>query len=175
MLTLETPRLQLRQIGRSDFELFRLLHQDPEIIRLCFDAPSMDEIKQRFEERLPVWKPGHDQWLCMTIVLKSNQAKVGVTGFKVSNRVAEVGYLMLTEYQGMGIATESLKCVLDWGISQLDVSKFNAVVTQGNHGSERVLEKCGFHIKAIEKKAYVIGGKTYHDIIYQRNVTKRGE
>ncbi|MFC5077696.1 Putative ribosomal N-acetyltransferase YdaF [Vibrio thalassae] len=170
MLTLDTPRLQLRQIDHGDFELFRKLHQDPEIIRLCFDAPPRDDIKKRFEERLPLWQPGSEHWLCMTVLSKSHQTKVGVTGFKVTNRVAEVGYLMLTEYQGMGIATESLQCILDWGISQLELSSFNAVVTRGNQASERVLEKCGFHLKAIEKNAYVIGGKTHDDMIYQRKV-----
>jgi len=48
-----------------------------------------------------------------------------------------------------------------------DINEFSAVVTEGNIGSERVLEKCGFTLQRIIPNAYQIGDRMYADHCYR--------
>ncbi|WP_394242170.1 GNAT family N-acetyltransferase [Vibrio astriarenae] len=165
---IETERLKLRQLCDCDWPLFQSLQSDPSVIELCFDKPSESEIKKNFESRLPQWNIDSKHWLCLTILDRESQKKVGVTGFCLSEGVAEVGYLLLPEFHGQGYATESLKAVLDWGNQLGAICGYQAVVTQGNTASERVLQKCGFYLSQKVENAYEIGGKLFDDHVYIR-------
>lgn len=80
---------------------------------------------------------------------------------------AEVGFLLSPEFKGRNIATESLREVLRWARDVHDIQNFNAVVTEGNVASERVLQKCGFNLEQRIADAYEIRGKLYADLIYK--------
>ncbi|WP_394152258.1 GNAT family N-acetyltransferase [Vibrio maritimus] len=167
-IAIQTERLSMAQITQADFDLFKRLQTEPKVIELCFDKPSEEEIQARFEERLPTWVKGSEEWLCLVISIKQTNEPVGVTGFKVTDDCAEVGYLLLPEFHERGIGTESLEALIKWAERDLDLNKFSAIVTKGNRGSERVLEKCGFVLTKVDKDAYQIGGQTYDDHIFHR-------
>jgi RimJ/RimL family protein N-acetyltransferase len=93
--------------------------------------------------------------------------KIGVTGFRVRDKNAEVGYLFLPEYHGFGYATESLTALIEYSKLHLGVYKFSAVVTQGNVASEKVLTKAGFVLDKVQRDSYMIAGKLYDDIFYK--------
>ncbi|EJG1183537.1 GNAT family N-acetyltransferase [Vibrio parahaemolyticus] len=161
-----TDRLKMTQITDKDWELFESLHRDPAVIRLCFDEPSPSEIKERFKSRLPRWSKTSENWLCLTMTIRETGEKIGVTGFHLIDGVADVGYLILPQYHGLGFGTESLKALINWASNELAISAFSAVVTEGNVGSEKVLIKSGFSLKTVAPNAYKIGGKLYADRIY---------
>lgn len=165
-MKIETDRLEIVQITADDWQLFQSLNQDPAVIGLCFDEPSLDEIKQSFESRLPVWNNSSTHWLCLTMALKETGEKIGVTGFRMSEGRAEVGYLILPRFHGQGLGTESLKALLKWATETQGIHSFGAIVTEGNIGSEKVLTKSGFTLKQVVPQAYEIGGKLYADHIY---------
>ncbi|MDN3679986.1 GNAT family N-acetyltransferase [Vibrio tapetis subsp. quintayensis] len=157
----------MAQITAEDWELFQSLNRNPVVISLCFDEPSSEEIKASFESRLPVWHKTSKHWLCLTITLKDTGEKIGVTGFRIHDGSAEVGFLIQPTYHGLGYGTESLKALLEWAYQEHALQSFTAVVTEGNIGSEIVLTKCGFTLKDVIPNAYEIGGKLYADHIYQ--------
>ncbi|MDD1783331.1 GNAT family N-acetyltransferase [Enterovibrio sp. ZSDZ35] len=166
-MKIDTDRLGMTQITAEDWELFQSLNRDSVVISLCFDEPSSEEIKASFESRLPVWNKTSKHWLCLTITLKDTGEKIGVTGFRIHDGAAEVGFLIQPTYHGLGYGAESLKALLEWAYQEHDLQSFNAVVTEGNIGSEKVLTKCGFTLKDVMPNAYEIGGKLYADHIYQ--------
>lgn len=168
--TVESPRLIMRPITVAEWALFKRLHRDPAIIALCFDPPDEVTLAAKFAQRLTPWHPGQNAWLCLTIIERATNQWVGVTGFRDREGVAEVGYLLLTEQQGKGYGTESLHAVIEWGRNQHAIHRYRAVVTQGNTGSERVLEKCGFRLTHIEPQAYHIAGQCYDDHIYTLSI-----
>ena len=165
-INIETKRLTLRQLSNEDWILYHELHTNPEIIALCFDERSENDVKSGFESRLPNWTADSEHWLCLVITEKESGNKVGITGFNLANGVAEIGYLLLPCFHDQGYATESLKALLAWSKNIDEIISFNAIVTKGNIGSERVLEKCGFILSRIEKNAYEIRGQLYDDHIY---------
>ncbi|SBS31209.1 Acetyltransferase (GNAT) family protein [Marinomonas spartinae] len=156
----------MTQIADNDWELFESLYRDPAVISLCFDEPSAFEIKEKFESRLPMWSKTSENWLCLTMTVRETGEKIGITGFQLIDGVANVGYLILPQYHGLGFGTESLKALINWASNEQAITEFSAVVTEGNVGSEKVLVKCGFFLKTVVPNAYEIGGKLYADHIY---------
>lgn len=85
-----------------------------------------------------------------------------------SDDSVEIGYLLLPEFHGKGIGTESLLALIDHVKQSLPMVKnINAIVTDGNVASCKVLEKAGFELVEREENAYQIGGKLYDDLIYR--------
>lgn len=166
-MKIQSKRLTMEQIAPQDWPLYQALNQDPDVIRLCFDPLSPEAIKESFESRLPQWSKGAEHFLCLTVTLNETQEKIGVTGFKVSDGIAEVGYLFLSQHHGLGYGTESLRALVQWAAEHLQLESFNAVVTEGNIGSEKVLTKTGFVLHQVVPDAYQIGGKLYADHIYR--------
>ncbi|WED27613.1 GNAT family N-acetyltransferase [Vibrio sp. DW001] len=165
-MPLVSERLEMVQITKNDEDLFRLLHTKPAVISLCFDPPSSQEIKAKFESRLLDWDIDSENWLCLVMREKSSGSRIGITGFQLIEGVAEVGYLLLPEFHGKGYGTESLSSLIHWASNFLDILRYQAIVTEGNTGSERVLIKCGFSLTKIDPGAYSIGNKRYDDYIY---------
>jgi len=169
VINLDTPRLLMRQIIEEDWPLFCQLHQEPTVIELVFDEPPLDDIKVRFNSRLPKWTVAAEHWLCLVIIDKETGMPVGVTGFQIDENDrsrAEVGYLLIPEHHGKGYGTESLQKLVQFAIDELNLSCLTATVTDGNDASCRVLEKCGFVFSQRHPDAYEIRQRCYDDLIY---------
>ena len=75
--------------------------------------------------------------------LKTNEF-LGRAGFaELSNGEIEVGYLLLKEYWGKGIATEALSTLLDWAGKALSVPRILAYAPINHHASIGVMKKVG--------------------------------
>lgn len=167
-MDIRSERLSMTQISIDDWALFVALHTDANVTALCFDQPTMAEIKARFEARLVPWSTDVEHWLCLTIRHRITNEKLGVTGFCLREGVAEVGYLMLPKFHGQGYASESLAALLAWAVNELGIHRFKAVVTEGNDASARVLLKNGFELVSVTPQAYKIGGHLYADQTFMR-------
>ncbi|WP_070966488.1 GNAT family N-acetyltransferase [Vibrio sonorensis] len=173
MIVINSERLTMGQIINDDWSLFLRLNQEPEVTRYAFDPPSEQEIKARFESRLPKWKWGSEHWLCLTIRDKESGEAIGVTGLCISDKEkgdVEVGYLLLPEFHGKGFGTESLIALIGHVVSAFPITCITAIVTDGNIASCKVLEKSGFTLEEREADAYEIGGKLYDDLIYRKHI-----
>ena len=167
LLNIETNRLILSPLQQQHWPLFLRLHTDPQIVALCFDVPPEDIIRQKFTARLEPWTAESERWLGLVVTDKTSGAELGVTGFLLKDGIAEVGYLFLPQFYGRGYAAESLQGLINWAAATQQISRYQAVVTEGNGASERVLTKCGFVLERITANAHRIGGKYFADHIYQ--------
>ncbi|MBT0082724.1 GNAT family N-acetyltransferase [Vibrio alginolyticus] len=156
----------MTQISEEDWDLYKSLNQDPAVIKFCFNEPSLEDIGEHFNSRLPDWDITSEHWLCLSITLIETGEKIGVIGLRVLDSETEVGFLIHTRFHGKGYGTESLKALLRWAYKLYDIRLFNAVVTEGNVASEKVLTKCGFSLIKVIPNAYEIGGKLYADHVY---------
>ncbi|QUM86226.1 GNAT family N-acetyltransferase [Moritella sp. 28] len=172
-MQITTQRLSMCQITEQDWPLFLRLHTESRVIEKCFDQPSDDDIRVKFESRLPNWSVTSGAWLCLVITDVETNTAVGITGFDYDGRSAEVGYLLLPEYFGLGYATESLLGVIAWAMRVHLISVFQGIVTEGNVVSEKVLAKCGFKLDEVIPQAYSIGGVLYADWIYKLNTSSQ--
>ena len=75
--------------------------------------------------------------------LKTNEF-LGRAGFaELKNGEIEVGYLLLKEHWGKGIATEALSALLDWAGKALSVPCILAYAPINHHASVGVMKKAG--------------------------------
>jgi ribosomal-protein-alanine N-acetyltransferase len=58
--------------------------------------------------------------------------------------VAEIGYRIAQQNTGHGLATSALRYMIEIASQRWQLKMLNAVVTENNNASMRVLEKCGF-------------------------------
>lgn len=98
--------------------------------------------------------------------ITTKEGIVGVTGihpFKgIYKYSAEVGYWIGEPFWGQGIATESVKWITNFAWTQTDLVRLEAGVFSFNKASMRVLEKCGYSLEAIKRKALFKNG-SFHD------------
>ena len=71
----------------------------------------------------------------------------------VYRKTAELGYFIGEEYWGQGIATEAIKQMVKYVQKKFDLVRIDADVFEFNKASMRALEKNGFHLESIRKKA----------------------
>lgn len=174
MLEITTSRLRLRQINTTDWPLFVRLHKEEAVIRYVFDEPSMEEIAAKFRILLPTWQARPRQWLCLVVCCIESGSLLGTMAFIITDaehNTAEFGYMFLPEHFGKGYATEALLAAQNFALS-LGIPTLQATVTEGNTGSCRVLEKCGFVLSKRIEKAYSINNVLYADLIYSYHINK---
>ena len=66
---------------------------------------------------------------------------------------AEIGYWIAEEHWGKGIGTEAVSKMTDNVFSDTKIVRLTAPVFNPNKASMRVLEKCGYTLEAIRRKA----------------------
>jgi len=75
--------------------------------------------------------------------LKTNEF-LGRAGFaELNNGEIEVGYVLLKEYWGKGVASEALSALLDWAGKALSVPRILAYTPINHHASIGVMKKAG--------------------------------
>ena len=165
-MIIRSLRLNMTPITQQDWPLFQLLNTTPDVIAQCFDEPAEPELQQKFQSRLQPWHKDASHWRCLVIRRLDTGEAIGVSGMCMAEGIAEVGYLLLPHFFGQGFGTESLQALIEWAAITQEITRFKAVVTEGNTASERVLQKAGFKLVEMVPDAHSIGGKRYADHIY---------
>jgi len=166
MISLTTPRLTMKSIAREDWPLFLTLHQDPAVMRFINDIEISGEIRHRFDQRLGRWDKYADFWLCMVIRERETGVAIGLTGFFPDwkpYKQAEVGFMLLPEYQGKGYGEESLREVVKYAFEVCGFHRLQANVLEGNMASRGLLEKCGFQLEGCLRESYRLGAEWKND------------
>lgn len=86
----------------------------------------------------------------------------------VYQKTAEVGYWLGEPYWGKGIATEALGALTRHAWDQTDFVRLQGGVFGGNRASMRVMEKSGYHLEAVHRRAIFKDGKILDEFLYVR-------
>lgn len=81
-------------------------------------------------------------------------------------RSAEVGYWIGEPYWGHGIATEALRQMVSYTFTYFDIVRIYAEVFENNKASMRVLEKNGFYLEGVRRKAVFKNDQLMDDYIW---------
>jgi ribosomal-protein-alanine N-acetyltransferase len=94
---------------------------------------------------------------------------IGVMLFEQNHRKnVEVGYFVGEEFWGKGLATEALRLMMPHILENFDVIRIFGVVLENNRSSMRVLEKNGFTLECIHRKASVKNDQVLDEYIWVR-------
>lgn len=103
------------------------------------------------------------------IVLKRHHKLIRIIGhyrIQPEHYRAEIGYMLLSEFQGKGFVTEAIKEALNYGFKIMKLHSVEAIIDPKNFASERVLQKSGFVKEAHLKENEYFDGKFLDTVIY---------
>ena len=140
-MMIETEHLILRNWQESDALALYQMCRDKTLRR---SGVAYFESIQDAEEAIGFWaKDSHFK----AIIHRENGKLIGFISLGDMNRYegyVELEYAIAVEYRNRGYATEAVKCMVDYGFSEMELSVIAAWVRSHNHESVRVLEKCAF-------------------------------
>ena len=135
MIKLNTERLIIYTASRDEMQKI-------------IDEEADEILKTAYREMLQGASDHPDQWewYAIWIIERKDGSRVGDLCFKGLNDdgSVEIGYGILTEYQGRGYATEAVDAMVSWALRRPEVIRVEAETEPDNKASQRVLEKCGF-------------------------------
>lgn len=145
---IETERIRLRLIDRSDLDSIHTLHSLPETDKYnALGIPnSIEETKAIIEPWIKENRSEEIKNYTFAIDNKSNGKFMGLFGLKIGHQKykrAEVWYKIHSDYWKKGYATEALKAIIDFGFDALKLHRIEAGCAVENIGSIKVLEKSG--------------------------------
>lgn len=79
---------------------------------------------------------------------------------------AELGYLLLPDMWSKGIMSEAVRRICEIAFKELDIVRITGQVYEPNAASRRILEKNGFELEGILKKAVFKEGKMWNLCVY---------
>lgn len=149
---LETSRLILRRVGFDDAPfLVTLLNQPSFLANIGDRGVRNEEDARRYMREGPMAmyeKHGFGLW---HTARRSDGAAIGLCGLLKRDILPDVdiGYAFLPEYWGVGYAFEAADAVMRHGARKFGLKRIIGVVSEGNTGSIRVLEKLGLSFEQL--------------------------
>lgn len=102
-----------------------------------------------------------------------NNELAGEIGISIKDDVfrlnAEIGYFIAEPFWGKGLATEAIKRMTEYAFATFDVVRIVAGVFEFNKASMKALEKNGYYLESIRKKAVIKNGKIIDDYIWVKS------
>ena len=141
---LTTGRLTLRQLVIDDEQEIFTLRSDSEINKYLDRQLSVTiEDARNFINKVNANINKNDS-LYWAITLPDRKRVVGTIclfGFSAENGNCEIGYELLTNFQGQGIMNETVEKVIDYAFNTIKVQKIEAFLHRDNQRSINLLEK----------------------------------
>ena len=143
---LETERLRLRWLTLDDAPLLLDVWNNPDFIHYVGDRGirTLDQARDAMEQGILATYRDH-AYGPFRIELKSGEP-VGISGlFKREHMpFPDIGFALLQDYYGRGLAQEASIAVLDWCCSRNDLATILAIVSPDNGASITLIERLGF-------------------------------
>jgi RimJ/RimL family protein N-acetyltransferase len=79
---------------------------------------------------------------------------------------AEVGYDLLPDGRGRGIATRAVRLVARWAFDELGVERLELRTHPGNRASQRVAERAGFTREGVERSSRRLYSERHDCFVY---------
>ena len=149
---LTTERLTLRQLSIDDKQEVFDLRSDPEINKfldrqLCKTTEDAKNFINKVNDNIE--KSNTYYWAITLTDTKTLVGTICLFAFSSENNSCEIGYELMTKFQGQGIMKEAARVVIDYVFQTLKFKKILAFTHYENQSSTNLLLKLNF-LKSIE-------------------------
>lgn len=149
---LTTERLTLRQLSIDDQQDILALRSDPNINKflnrqLCKTNEDAINFINKVNDNIE--KSDTYYWAITLTDTKTLLGTICLFGFSSENNSCEIGYELMTKFQGQGIMKEAAQVVIDYVFQALKFKKILAFTHYDNENSTNLLLKLNF-VKSIE-------------------------
>lgn len=140
-------QIKLAKFTQADFaDYFRLVGDEQVMAMITERAIPREEAKTDFEKLLKN-NAMHPDFGCFKILNKENNAFIGLAKLELASpdgTEAELGYMLLPEFWGKGIAGKVAKKLLDFARAQTHLTRLFAIIDPDNLPSRKILTNNGF-------------------------------
>jgi ribosomal-protein-alanine N-acetyltransferase len=166
---LETERLELRRLVDADVDEIFTLRSDQELMK--YIPRPLANTKEDALAHITMIndKIDSNKGINWAITFKDNPKLIGIIGYyriKPEHYRAEIGYMLLSEFQGQGIISEAINEVVNYGFKEMKLHSIEAIIAPKNFSSEKVLQKNGFVKEAHLKENEYYEGQFLDTVIY---------
>jgi RimJ/RimL family protein N-acetyltransferase len=137
--------LRLRVPEQRDLRAIERGLRDPKVVE-AFGATNLTA-RQLLELNRSRWASGEAATFAICDSADSCLGHVFVN--LGASRRATVGYWLLPEARGKGLATRALRLVSRWALTDLNVERLGLLTEEWNVPSQRVAERAGFHREGV--------------------------
>jgi RimJ/RimL family protein N-acetyltransferase len=137
------------------------LFSDPAVVRY-WSFPAWTELAQADEFMRPLLEGADDTMLPWVVADRGSDRMVGTaTIFAVhkAQRRAEIGYTLLREHWGHGLAREAVTHALVYGFEELGLRRFEADIDPRNAPSIALVERLGFQREGYMRERWLVAGE----------------
>jgi len=164
---IETERLQLRAVQDIDVMAIWNMRKNNRVNEFIGREPmaSMESAEELVRKCHLLFKNKHG--IAWAGVRKTTNEVIGTCGFNsidFSNRHAEIGGEMSTDYWGKQLAHEAVSAIINFGFNQLKLHTIEAKAMSNNRSALYLLNTLGFVKEAHFKDRLYFGGN-YHDLL----------
>ena len=152
-LPVQTQRLVLRAFEADDFEPLLAIHSDPVAVRYVpyppRDRAALAPVLDRKRGNAELQVDG--DMLELAAILRDTGTLVGdllIALRSVEHQMVEVGYIFSPAYAGQGLATESVRALIDLAFGPLGARRVIARVDARNDRSLALLDRLGLRREA---------------------------
>ena|SRR5437773_2869231 len=144
MVVLETERLLLRHWEPDDWKHFKPLATDPRVLQyIGTGEPWSDERIQQFVNG-GIEAAKTRGWILWPLIHREDGVLIGFCGFSDGFPPdVEIGWRLLPDYWGRGLATEAATAVLRYSFDTWHFNRVISVAQPANRASLRVMDKLG--------------------------------
>ena len=156
---LSRGRILVRPPRKGDVPSITAACQDPDIARFTrIPSPYTEDDAAAFIE---LSRTGWTEGTATNFIGIDlhNGMLLGSCGLVIDHRenAAELGYWVVPEARGAGVATTMAWLVADFGLEQLGLQRLNLITSANNEGSRRVATRLGFELEGTMRSAHIDG------------------
>jgi len=165
--------VKLREWKKTDVQALAVIANNKKI---------WDNVRDRLPH--PYTEKDAKEWLALvdeqkiitTFCVEADGELAGSIGITFDHDVyrnnVEIGYFVGEKWWGKGVATEAVRLMVEYVEKNFDVTRIYAGVFAYNKASMRVLEKNGFYLECVRKRAAIKNGVIIDDYLYAKQVVK---
>ena len=165
-----TERMILRRYRLEDADdLYRYLGTDPAMS--AYSGWNPYATPEMTRKTVQGFIDSYDDNRTYSWVMDIDDVIAGTIGaYDYKDDQIEVGFSVVKDWQGRGLATAALKKMLEYLTENEGISSVTAWCAAENIGSQRVLEKAGMQFVNTEKNGLVVGDRVYDKLTYEYKI-----
>lgn len=162
-------KYQLRPWTPQDVEPARAALADPDIARWRAPRPNEDDKAwhdphEWLKKRIGFWAEGkHACFIVMDAVSGDVLGDVSIQHIDHTLHCAEVGYWLLPQARGSGVATHAVGTATRWAFGALGIHRITLVHAAPNTASCAVAERTGFALEGVMRDGFPQPDGTFVD------------
>jgi RimJ/RimL family protein N-acetyltransferase len=171
MRIVETPRLRLVPVTQRNAGALWELLQQPDL-RTYQDLPAagrkaFGQMVAARPTELLAGSTGRFEWL---VQFAHSSGAAGWVSLRISDRketAGEIGYSILREYRGKGVATEAVRALLTQAFDVAGVARVQAFCVPANEASRRLLKRLHFCSDGVLPHGATISGRPVDVLVHK--------